>query len=48
MAEAPTSEQIREEHAHAVGIQAALWGRPLPEYVHTMYDGMKAGAGYLN
>ena len=48
MAAAPTSEQIREEHAYAVGIQAALWGRPLPEYVHTMYDGMKAGAGYLN
>lgn len=48
MATALTSEQGREEHAYVVGVQAALWGRPFAEYIHTVYDGMKAGAGYLN
>ena len=43
-----TSEQAREERAYAVGIQAALWGRPLAEYLHTNYDAVKAGASYVN
>ena len=43
-----TSDQIREEHAYAVGVQAALWGRPFPEYLHSIYEGVKAGAAYFN
>ena len=43
-----TSDQVREEHAYVVGVQAALWGRPFAEYLHTVYEGMKAGAAYLN
>jgi hypothetical protein len=43
-----SSEQAREERAYAVGIQAALWGRAFPEYVHSAYAGMKAGAAYMN
>lgn len=48
MSSTPSSDAIREEHAYLVGVQALLWGTPLVEYLHTMYDGMKAGAGYLN
>lgn len=47
----PTSEQIREEHAYVVGVQALLWATPLTEYVHSIHDGIKAGAafaGYLH
>lgn len=43
-----SSEKIREERAYATGVQAALWGRPFVEYLHTAYAGMKAGAAYLN
>ncbi len=42
------SDHVREDHAYAVGVQAALWGRPFAEYLHTVHDGMKAGAAYLN
>ena len=48
MATERTSDQIREEHAYAVGVQAALWGRPFPEYLHSIYEGVKAGAAYFN
>ncbi len=48
MATEPTSDQIREEHAYAIGIQAALWGRPFPEYLHSIYEGVKAGAASIN
>lgn len=48
MSSTPSSDTIREEHAYLVGVQALLWGTPLVEYLHTMYDGMKAGAGHLN
>jgi len=48
MATALTSDRVREEYAYAVGVQAALWGRPFPEYLHSMYEGVKAGAAYLN
>ncbi len=44
---APTSEQIREEHAYVIGVQAALWGTPLTEYIHTIFDAVTAGAGYI-
>lgn len=44
----PSSEQLREELAYATGIQAALWGSPLPEYLHSMYEGVTAGAARLN
>jgi hypothetical protein len=27
-----TDEQVQEEIAYALGIQACLWGRPLMEY----------------
>ena len=37
----------REEYAYAVGVQAALWGRPFPEYLHSIYEGVKAGSGVL-
>ena len=43
-----TSDQIREEHAYVVGVQAALWGRPFPEYLKSIYEGVKAGAAYIN
>ena len=43
-----TSEQVTEEHAYVVGVQAALWGRPFPEYLHSIYEGVKAGAAHLN
>ncbi len=43
-----TSEQIREEHAYAVGVQAALWGRPFPEYLHSIDGAIKAGAANVN
>ena len=36
-----TSDQIREEYAYAVGVQAALWGRPFPEYLHSIYEASK-------
>ena len=44
----PSSETVREECAYAAGVQAALWGRPFAEYLHTMYAGMKVDAAYLN
>ena len=43
-----TPEQVREERAYAVGMQAMLWGTPLVEYVHTNHDAVKAGASYRN
>ncbi|MDW8850794.1 DUF1214 domain-containing protein [Flavobacterium sp. MMLR14_040] len=43
-----SSDQIKEERAYATGIQALLWGRPLVEYATTIYNGVKAGAGYMN
>lgn len=45
---ASVSDQAREERAYVLGVQAALWGRPLAEYVHTNYAGAKVGAVYLN
>jgi hypothetical protein len=43
-----SSDQLREERAYAVGIQAALWGRPLAEHLHTAHAGFKAGATYFS
>lgn len=48
MNDSPSSDWIREEHAYAIGIQAALWGTPLSEYIRSMYEGIKAGAAYFN
>jgi len=45
-----TAEQIQEEQAYAAGVQVALWGRPLVDYVHTSAAGLKAkgiGLNYL-
>lgn len=44
---ASSSEQVREEHAYVIGVQAMLWGTPLTEYLHTIYDGVQAGAGFI-
>jgi len=44
---APTkmsSDQAREEHAYAIGVRTAIWGRPFVDNVHTLYAGLKAGA----
>jgi hypothetical protein len=39
-----SADQAREEHAHAIGVQTAIWGRPFVDNVHTLYAGLKAGA----
>lgn len=41
-------EQAREERAYAIGIQAALWGRPFQLNLQTLYAGAKAGAVGVN
>lgn len=43
-----SSDQAREEHAYAVGVQTAIWGRPFVDNVHTLYAALKAGAVGLN
>ena len=42
------ADQAREEHAYAIGVQTAIWGRPFVDNVHTLYAGLKAGAVGLN
>ena len=45
-----TPEQVQEELAYAAGVQVALWGRTLVDYVHTLAAGLKAkgiGLNYL-
>ncbi len=39
-----TSDQAKEEMAYSIGLQAAIWGRPLAEYVDTNYAALKADA----
>ncbi len=41
-------DQIREEHAYAIGVQTAIWGEPFVDNVHTLYAGLKVGAVGLN
>lgn len=41
-------EQAREERAYAIGIQAALWGRPFALNMQTLYAGTKSGAVGVN
>lgn len=43
-----TSEQLREERAYVVGVQAALWGRPLAENLQTLAAGLEVNAVGLN
>src|SRR6201996_8491627 len=43
-----SSDQAREEHAYAIGVQTAIWGQPFVDNVHTLYAGLKAGAVGLN
>src|ERR1700760_1621725 len=43
-----STEQVREERAYAAGVQAALWGRPFVDNVHTLFAGLKVGAVGLN
>src|ERR1700748_621658 len=43
-----SSDQAREEHAYAIGVQTAIWGRPFVDNVHTLFAGLKAGAVGLN
>ena len=43
-----SAEQAREERAYALGVQAALWGKPSVEYVNTTYAALRVGATYLN
>ncbi len=38
----------RKKKAYAAGIQAALWGRPFVDNVHTLAAGLKADAVGLN
>lgn len=44
----PSHDAMRAEHAYVLGVQAALWGRPLLEYLNTNYGAVKSGASYLN
>jgi hypothetical protein len=37
-----------EERAYALGVQAGLWGRPFPEYLHTNSASFRAGATHVN
>jgi hypothetical protein len=37
-----------EEQAYALGVQAGLWGRPFPEYLHTNAASARAGAAHRN
>lgn len=43
-----TADQAREEEAYILGVQAAIWGHPLCDYVFTNAAGAKAGATYIN
>ncbi len=43
-----TLDQAKEEQAYTIGVQAAIWGRPLYDYVFTNSMGIKAGATYVN
>ena len=46
-----SNSYVRTGHRGArvrLGVQAALWGRPFPEYLHSIYEGVKAGAAHLN
>jgi len=43
----PAHPQARDELAYVTGVIAALWASPLVEYLHTMYDGVKARAAYI-
>jgi hypothetical protein len=43
-----THEQIKEEHAYALGIQAILWGRPLAESLTTHGAALKVGGSCLS
>lgn len=38
-----SDEQVREEAAYALGVQACLWGRPLVELAITLPAMLKAG-----
>lgn len=39
-----SDQEIREEAAYALGVEACLWGRPLVEYAVTFAAALKAGA----
>jgi hypothetical protein len=43
-----SAEQVREERAYAIGVQAAIWGRPFVENLNTSSAGLKVGATGLN
>ncbi len=43
-----TYEQTKEELAYSLGFQACLWGRPLCEYMETIYPAMKNGGSHIN
>lgn len=43
-----TPEQVQEEQAYAAGVQAALWGRPLVDYVNTFSAALKADGIGIN
>lgn len=40
-------EQVREEVAYALGVEACLWGRPLVEYEKTLAAGLAANAFWV-
>ena len=44
----PSSEPVREEREYAAVVQAALWGRPFVECLHTNFSALKAGATHHN
>ena len=43
-----TPEQVQEEQAYAAGVQVALWGRPLVDYVNTFSAALKANGIGIN
>ncbi len=43
-----TYEQALEEWAYSLGFQACLWGRPLCEYMETIYPGLSHGGSHTN
>lgn len=43
-----TADQAREELGYVLGVQAAVWGRPLRENLHTLLAGIKVGAMQIN
>jgi hypothetical protein len=44
----PSDEQVREEAAYVLGVQACLWGRPLVEYHKTTAAALHAGGVRVN